>query len=61
VRSRHPGVRIHLMATWSRAGLPGQPRPGRNANRAMARDIRIGNDRAAAGAGVESVIPVGEA
>ena len=63
LRGKNPRVQIHLMATWSRAdqvypvegAWTGQP------IEAMARDIRAAYDRAASGATVSSVIPVGEA
>ena len=63
-RERNPGVRVHLMATWSRADET-YPAGGAWSGKpieAMARDVRTANDRAAAGApAIKSVIPVGEA
>ena len=63
LRSRNPKVELYLMATWSRAD---QTYPQKGAwfgkpIEAMARDVRIGNDKAAAGAGIKTVLPVGEA
>jgi hypothetical protein len=64
LHGRNPKVQIHLVATWSRAD---QTYPSGGAwfgkpIEQMARDVRAGNDKAAAGApGVKSVIPVGEA
>ena len=63
LRGRNPKVELFPMATWSRAdetypakgAWVGQP------IEAMARDIRTAYDKAAAGAGVKMVIPVGEA
>ena len=64
LRQRNPKVEIHLMATWSRADQT-YPREGTWFGKpidAMARDVRVANDKAAAGApNVKSVIPVGEA
>lgn len=64
LRARNPEVKIHLMATWSRADQtyrPGGPWSGRPIE-AMARDVRAAYDSAAAAAtGVQAVIPVGEA
>jgi hypothetical protein len=63
LRSRNPKVELYLMATWSRAD---QTYPQKGAwfgkpIEAMARDVRVGNDRAAAAASIKTVIPVGEA
>ena len=63
LRSRNPKVELYLNATWSRADQTylqkgawfGKP------IETMARDVRAGNDKAAAGAGIKTVIPVGEA
>jgi hypothetical protein len=63
LRSRNPNVELYLMATWSRADQT-YPQKGAWAGKpieAMARDVRAGNDKAAAGAGIKTVIPVGEA
>jgi hypothetical protein len=63
LRSRNPKVEIYLMATWSRADET-YPKEGAwfgEPIEAMARDVRAAYDRAAAGAGVKMVIPVGEA
>ena len=64
LRERNPKVDLYLMATWSRADLvyrgtgPWSGKPIET----MARDVRAGIDKAAAGApGVKAVIPVGEA
>ena len=63
LRSRNPKVELYPMATWSRAD---QTYPAKGAwvgqpIEAMAHDIRVAYDKAAAGAGVKMVIPVGEA
>ncbi|HET7218602.1 MAG TPA: SGNH/GDSL hydrolase family protein [Vicinamibacterales bacterium] len=63
LRQRNPDVELYLMATWSRAD---QTYPQKGAwfgkpIEAMARDVRAGVDKAAAGAGIKTVIPVGEA
>jgi len=63
LRGRNPNVSLHVMATWSRAdqtypvngAWTGQP------IQAMARDVRAAYDRAASGANIASVVPVGEA
>jgi len=63
LRSRNPNVGIYLMATWSRADQTYPPK-GAWAGQpieAMARDVRAAYDKAAAGARVKAVIPVGEA
>ena len=63
LRSRNPKVELYLMATWSRADQTYPPK-GAWAGKpieAMARDVRAAYDKAAAGAGVKAVIPVGEA
>ncbi len=63
LRSRNPKVEIYMMATWSRADET-YPKEGAwfgEPIEAMARDVRAAYDRAAAGAGVKMVIPVGEA
>jgi hypothetical protein len=62
-RSRNPNAELYLMATWSRAD---QTYPQKGAwfgkpIEAMAHDVRTGNDKAAAGASIKTVIPVGEA
>jgi hypothetical protein len=64
LRERNPNVNLYLMATWSRADLvyrgtsPWSGKPIET----MARDVRAGIDKAAAGApGIKAVIPVGEA
>ncbi len=60
----NPQVEVFLTATWSRADmtyLPDRPWSGKPIGQ-MARDVRAGYDRAAAGAsGVKSVNAVGEA
>ena len=63
LRSRNPKVELYLTATWSRAD---QTYPQKGAwfgkpIETMARDVRAGIDKAAAGAGIKTVIPVGEA
>ena len=63
LRTLNPKVETYLMATWSR---PDQTFPAAGAwagqpIEAMARDIRAAYDKAAAGATVTAVIPVGEA
>jgi hypothetical protein len=64
LHSRNPKARIHLVATWSRADQtypPGGSWFGKPIE-TMARDVRAGHDKAAAGApAITSVIPVGEA
>ena len=64
LREHNPKVEIHLTATWSRPDQtypPGTPWFGKPID-AMAKDVRAGYDKAAAGApAVRSVIPVGEA
>lgn len=64
LRERNPKVDLYMMATWSRADLVYRgtgPWAGKPIE-TMARDVRAGIDRAAAGApGVKAVIPVGEA
>jgi hypothetical protein len=63
LRQKNPQVELFLMATWSRADQT-YPEKGAWHGKAidvMARDVRAGNDRAAAGAGIRTVIPVGEA
>ena len=64
LRGKNPHVRIWLLATWSRADLV-YSKPGRWQGRpiaAMAGDIRVAYDLAAAGApSIRGVIPVGEA
>jgi hypothetical protein len=62
-RSRNPNSDLYLMATWSRADQTYQEKGawfGKPIER-MARDVRAGNDRAASGAAIKTVIPVGEA
>ncbi len=63
LRGRNPNVDLHLMSTWSRADQT-YPEKGAWAGQpidAMARDVRAAYDKAAAGANIKSVIPVGEA
>jgi hypothetical protein len=63
LRTRNPKVELYLMATWSRADQTYPPK-GAWAGQpieAMARDVRAAYDKAAAGAAVKTVIPVGEA
>jgi hypothetical protein len=64
LKSKSPNAQIYLVATWSRADLT-YPASGRWYGKpidAMARDVRAGHDRAAAGApAIKGVIPVGEA
>ena len=64
MRVRNPNVEVHLAATWSRADQVYPPRGAWFGKpiEAMARDVRIGVDKAAANAApIASVIPVGEA
>ena len=63
LRSRNPRVEIYLMATWSRADqtYPGDGAWAGQPIEAMARQVRAAYDRAAEGAAVKAVIPVGEA
>lgn len=63
LRRRNAKTELYLTATWSRADQT-YPEKGawhRKPIEAMARDVRAGYDKAAAGAGVKRVIPVGEA
>ena len=63
LRKGNPKVELYLMATWSRADQTYQPK-GAWAGQpieTMARDVRAAYDKAAAGAAVKGVIPVGEA
>jgi hypothetical protein len=64
MRVRNPNVEVHLTATWARADQVYPPRGawfGKPVE-VMARDVRIGVDKAAANAApIASVIPVGEA
>jgi len=63
LRKGNPKVELYLMATWSRADQTYQPK-GAWAGQpieAMARDVRAAYDKAATGAAVKAVIPVGEA
>lgn len=63
LRSKNPKVELYLMATWSRADEVYQPK-GAWAGQpidAMARDVRAAYDQAASGAGIKTVIPVGDA
>lgn len=63
LRGRNPKVELYPMSTWSRADQT-YPAKGAWAGQpidVMARDIRVAYDKAAAGAGVKMVIPVGEA
>ncbi len=63
LRARNPKVGIYLMATWSRADQTYPPKGAWTGQpiEAMARDVRAAYDKAAAGATVKAVIPVGEA
>jgi hypothetical protein len=63
LRERNPRVHLYLMATWSRADQT-YPEKGAWSGKpieTMAKDVRAGVDKAAAGAGIKTVIPVGEA
>jgi hypothetical protein len=63
LRTRNPKVELYLMATWSRADET-YPAKGAWAGQpieAMARDVRVAYDKAAAASAVKAVIPVGEA
>jgi len=63
LRGRNPNTELYLMATWSRADQTYPPKGAWHGKpiEAMARDVRTGNDKAAAGANIKTVIPVGEA
>jgi hypothetical protein len=63
LRSRNPNAELYLMATWSRADQTYPPKGAWFGKpiEAMAHDVRIGHDKAAAGAAIKMVIPVGEA
>jgi hypothetical protein len=63
LRAKNPSVNLYLMATWSRADET-YPAKGAWAGQpidAMARDVRAAYDKAASGAAIKTVIPVGEA
>ena len=62
LRGKNPKVTLYLMATWSRADevYPAKGAWAGQPIEAMARDVRVAYDKAAAGAGVKGVIPVGE-
>jgi hypothetical protein len=63
LRKRNPKIDLYLLATWSRADET-YPEKGAWAGQpieAMARDVRVAYDKAAATAAVKAVIPVGEA
>jgi len=63
LRSKNLNVELFLMATWSRADQV-YPEKGAWHGQAidvMAKDVRAAYDKAAAGASVKTVIPVGEA
>jgi hypothetical protein len=63
LRAKNEKVDLFLIATWSRADQT-YPAKGAWAGQpieAMARDVRAAYDKAAAGASVKTVIPVGEA
>ena len=63
LRAKNPNVDLYLMSTWSRADQT-YPAKGAWAGQpidAMARDVRAAYDKAAGGAGIKHVIPVGEA
>lgn len=63
LRSRNPKTELFLNATWSRADQT-YPQKGAwfgKSIEVMARDVRVGNDKAAAAAAIKAVIPVGEA
>jgi hypothetical protein len=62
LRGRNPKVELYLMATWSRADET-YPAKGAWAGQpidVMARDVRAAYDKAANGAAIKTVIPVGE-
>jgi len=64
LRGRNPAVAIYPMATWSRADqtYPPQGAWAGKPIEAMAKDVRVAYDKAAAGVpGIKQVIPVGEA
>ena len=64
LREKNPAVDVRLMATWPRADQTYDPKGAWYGKpiEAMARDIRAGYDRAAAGVpNVKGVMPVGEA
>jgi hypothetical protein len=63
LRTRNPKIALYLLSTWSRADET-YPEKGAWAGQpieAMARDVRVAYDKAAATAAVKAVIPVGEA
>jgi hypothetical protein len=63
LRTRNPGVQYYLMSTWSRADET-YPAKGAWAGQpieAMAHDVRVAYDKAAAASSAKGVLPVGEA
>jgi hypothetical protein len=63
LRARNPKVALYLLATWSRADeiYPAKGAWAGQPIEAMAHDVRLAYDKAAGGAVVKGVIPVGEA
>lgn len=63
LRAKSPNVELHLMATWSRADQVYPPKGAWFGTpiETMGVDVRAAYDKAAAAAGIKSVIPVGEA
>jgi hypothetical protein len=63
LRRTNPKTELYLVATWSRADQTYQPKGAWFGKpiETMARDVRAGNNQAAAAAAIRTVIPVGEA
>lgn len=63
LRAKNPNVELHLMATWSRADQVYPPKGAWYGTpiETMGVDVRAAYNKAAAAAGIKSVIPVGEA
>ena len=62
LRGKNPGVSILLISTWPRADnvYPEKGAWHGQSVEAMTRDVRAAYDQAAAGAGIKTIIPVGE-
>jgi hypothetical protein len=62
LRGKNPGVNIFLISTWARADnvYPEKGAWHGQSIEAMTRDVRAAYDQAAKGAGIKTIIPVGE-
>jgi hypothetical protein len=62
LRGKNPGVNIFLISTWARADnvYPEKGAWHGQSVEAMTRDVRAAYDEAAKGAGIKTIIPVGE-